>query len=45
MRRWHGSTRCSWSNPRPATFLALERAALEGLDFATLRDTAALREL
>lgn len=32
-------------HPRPATFLALERAALEGLDFATLRDMAALREL
>lgn len=32
-------------HPRPATFLALERAALEGLDFATLRDMAALRAL
>jgi hypothetical protein len=32
-------------HPRPATFSALERAALEGLDFATLRDMAALRAL
>jgi hypothetical protein len=32
-------------HPRPATFLALERAALEGLNFATLRDMAALRAL
>jgi hypothetical protein len=32
-------------HPRPSTFLALERAALEGLDFATLRDMAALRGL
>lgn len=32
-------------HPRPATFLAVERAVLEGLDFATLRDMAALRAL
>jgi len=31
--------------PRPATFLAIERAAREGLDIATLRDMAELRAL